>query len=307
MLTVCYATLIVGIAQAATRPGSSDAACDAIDLRYRSSSNLSSQRELNFFLFDATAQGCTDLTSKFLQAGASVAARDRFGNSALLIAARMGQTQLLDLLLDRGADMHQVNLAGSSALLRAVTMNRRKTAKRLLDLGVDPNTRNKQKISPLVTAAYNGSTRIVRLLLEHGADPLITDGSGKGAVVYAAGRGFLPIVKLLMEPGIVDINTRYGNQLTVLMWAAGHSNDVPESDAMLMIDYLLLKGADLKLLDNRGRSALMIAAERGHAHAVQRLLEQGANSTLVDSDQKTALDLADDTAVRQILKSHQAR
>ena len=68
-----------------------------------------------------------------------------------------------------------------------------------------------------------------------------------------------------------------------------------------MARMLLAKGADLDLQDNRGRTALMIAAELNHAAAVDLLLAHGADKTLKDKQGKTAGDLTSLTALREKL------
>ena len=59
----------------------------------------------------------------------------------------------------------------------------------------------------------------------HAPDVLVTD-----PMVYAAARGYGRMVGALLDAG-VDVNARYGNALTALIWAAGHTNDAPETDA----------------------------------------------------------------------------
>ena len=56
--------------------------------------------------------------------------------------------------------------------------------------------------------------------------------------------------------------------------------------------------------DNRGRTALIIAAELGYAPTVDLLLKRGADRTLKDREGKTALDLAKNTEVRERLAAH---
>jgi ankyrin repeat protein len=104
----------------------------------------------------------------------------------------------------------------------------------------------------------------------------------------------------LLSAGI-DVNRRYGNDLTALMWAAGYSDDATPADGAATVRLLLAKGAQLDLADNRGRTALMIAAERGHAEVVTQLLAAGADRKLRDRDGKTAADLATADAVKTAL------
>ena len=139
---------------------------------------------------------------------------------------------------------------------------------------------------------------MVNLLLDKGADANATDSTGKSAMVYAAARGFVSIVQRLLKAG-VDANARYGNGLTALMWAAGHANDVPDADGVKTSELLLGAGARLDEVDNRGRTALMMAAELGHGDVIKLLLARGAADAR-DNEGKTAAELAD-PAVRALL------
>ena len=111
-------------------------------------------------------------------------------------------------------------------------------------------------------------------MLGHGADIDVTDNSGKSAILYASAKGFAEIVRALLDAGI-DVNKTYGNDLTALMWAAGHSNDVPPVDAMKTVGLLIERGARLDLKDNRGKTARMIAADMGHEAVLKVLAKAG--------------------------------
>jgi ankyrin repeat protein len=128
----------------------------------------------------------------------------------------------------------------------------------------------------------------------------VVDMTGKAPILYAAGQGFAPIVRRLLDAGI-DVNAKYGNDLTALMWAAGYSEGAGALDAEAVVNLLLDRGAAVDAIDNRGRTPLMIAAESDHPNIIALLLGRGADATREDRDGKTARDLAASDAVREKL------
>ena len=99
-------------------------------------------RQLNRHLFESAKKGYVKALEKYLDAGASVKARDRFGNTALLIAARAHKIKSVKTLLEFGSKINHQNLVGSSALLRAATAGRTKIAKFLVQNGAKVNLAN---------------------------------------------------------------------------------------------------------------------------------------------------------------------
>jgi ankyrin repeat protein len=85
------------------------------------------------------------------------------------------------------------------------------------------------------------------------------------------------------------------------MWAAGYSEEAGVNDVTEVMTLFLDRGARVDDQDNRGRTALMIAAELNHAAAVDLLLAHGADKTLKDKQGKTAGDLTSLTALREKL------
>ena len=260
----------------------------------------------NAALFSAADAGCMALAERLLDAGASLAARDRLGAMALAHAARGGHTALVERFLARGAAIDARNLDGATALYAAAENDRLPAVTLLLAKGADVNLTGRSDLTPLAAAAYNGNDRVVAALLERSARPDALDTTGKAPILYAAARGFTPVVRRLLAAG-VDPKRAYGNDLTALMWAAGYEPGYGEHDALDVIALLLDAGAPIDATDNRGRTALMTAAEGGHAAIVAALLARGADRNRNDRDGKRAVDLAANDAVRAALTAQEVR
>ena len=271
--------------------------CRSLDQRYEQIERGASTLEINAMLFSAADKGCLDLAKLLLSEGASVEARDRLGAKPLARAAAAGQGEIVTLLLEHGAPIDARDLDGSTALYKAAETGRLPMVRLLIEHGADINLPGRNGITPLSAAAYMGSAPIVELLTEKGADPKVIDDTQKAAIIYAAGRGFSAVARLLLDHG-VDVNVKYGNDLTVLMWAAGHSAEAGVKDVVEVMTLLIDCGARLDERDNRGRTALMIAAELDHAAAIDVLLAHGADKSLKDKQGKMASDLTSVTALR---------
>jgi ankyrin repeat protein len=258
--------------------------------------------EVSLTLFSSADGNCINLATQLLDQGASIDARDRIGAKPLSHAARSGHLEMLDLLLARGAPIDARDLNGATALYYAAERGHGPIVQRLIERGADVKLTGKSGVSPIAAAAYAGRDSIVAMLLAHGADGHALDDTGKPPVIYAAASGRLDIVKQLLGDG--DLNARYANELTLLMWACGPDERVPETQAIEVVSYLLDAGAHIDDRDDRGRTALMIAAEGGHAEISDLLLKRGADSSLKDKAGKRAADLTVLTALRERLTPH---
>ncbi len=302
-LAASGAVLVASIAFAASPALANAKVCRSQEQRFEQIERDPTSIEINAALFSAADKGCTDLARKLLDTGASLDARDRLGAKPLARAAVAGEVEMVTLFLDKGAQVDAQNLEGSSALYQAAENGRLPVVSLLVERGANVSLPGRTGTTPLSAAAYMGSVPIVELLMRKGADPKTVDTTGKTAIVYAAGRGFPAVVRLLLGHG-VDVNARYGNDLTVLMWAAGHSEEAGVKDVVEVLTLLLDSGAHIDDADNRGRTALMIAAELNHAAAVDLLIARGADKSLKDKEGKRASDLTSLTALRDKLAAN---
>jgi ankyrin repeat protein len=111
------------------------------------------------------AASCRDRASfdAALSAGASIAARDQQGNTALAVAALHGDAAMVARLLALGADVNSSDVRGFTPLMYAAIHDHSAVAQMLLDHGADPTRAThatglraldlaKQNQSPHVTA-----------------------------------------------------------------------------------------------------------------------------------------------------------
>ena len=298
----CYlalaALLVLGATHAASAadPGR----CRDLNRRYETNKGQWSAIEASQTLFAAADRNCVELATQLLDGGASVDARDRLGARPLSHAARPGHLEMVDLLLQRGAPINARDLAGATALYVAAERGQTAVVQRLIDKGADADLRGRSGTSPVAAAAFAGKTQIVKMLLAHGADGRTADDTGKPPIIYAAASGQLDILKQLLAQDI-DINARYANDLTLLMWASGPDDGVPEAQALEIVSYLIDAGAHIDDRDARGRTALMIAAEGNHPEIAKLLLAHGADPALKDKAGKRAADLTVQSALREVL------
>ncbi|MGH9695505.1 MAG: ankyrin repeat domain-containing protein, partial [Bryobacteraceae bacterium] len=207
--------------------------------------------EVSLTLFSAVDGNCIALATELLDYGASVDARDRLGAKPLSHAARSGHLEMVDLLLARSAPIDARNLAGATALYFAAETGHPSIVQRLIERGADVKLTGRSGISPIAAAAYAGNDEIVAALLARGADERTPDDTGKPPIVYAAAGARLEIVKRLLARNI-DVNARYPNDLTVLMWASGPDEQAPETQAVKVVAFLLGAGAHIDDRDARG-------------------------------------------------------
>jgi ankyrin repeat protein len=154
------------------------------------------------------------MAKQMLDAGAAVEARDKEGNTALILAASRNRTEVVRLLLERGADVNAANEEGHTALTLAAFKGHDDAAALLLEHGADVNARAaRARYTPgataLIYAAYSGESDLVTRLLEGGADIDAQAKEGYTALMMAACIGQEKAAAVLIEKG-ADLSLRNG-------------------------------------------------------------------------------------------------
>ena len=257
--------------------------------------------EVSLTLFSAVDGNCLGLATDLLDHGASVDARDRLGARPLSHAARSGHLEMVDLLLARGAPIDARNLAGATALFSAAEAGHAAVAQRLIERGADVSADRAQRDlsrspPPPMSATTRSSRRCSRMAPTSGRP---TTPASRRSSMRRPAPGSTSCKRLLARN--IDVNARYPNDLTLLMWASGPDEQAAGNAGRRGRRLpAWTPGRAFDDRDDRGRTALMIAAEGGHAEIANLLLARGADPSLEDKAGKRAADLTVLTALRDV-------
>jgi len=207
---------------------------------------------------------------------------------AFVVAASAGHFPIVKEFIDNGID---VNEEDGMALVLASSNGDSDIVKELLKAGADINA---QEGGALVFASAEGHLDIVKELLKAKAN--VNAGNGF-ALLLASGNGHLDVVKELLNAK-ADVNKTPSKLEGTTPWAmatghghpdvvatlerAGAKGDAVQRGRALFFTVfkddeetakkLLNAKADLSLKDEKGKTALMVAQEKG-AYKVAKLLE----------------------------------
>uniref|UniRef100_A0A8C5B5F6 Serine/threonine-protein phosphatase 6 regulatory ankyrin repeat subunit C n=1 Tax=Gadus morhua TaxID=8049 RepID=A0A8C5B5F6_GADMO len=234
------------------------------------------------------------------------------GQTALMLAALGSHTDCVHILLEKGAAANSADKKGCTALHRAAVMGSEGCVCALLEHGAAALGRDSQGRTPLHQAACCGHTQLLGYLIKAAvqADTLdcMLDFSGYTPTHWAAYHGHEECLRILLENKPLTIQE--GHSFTPLHCALGpissagcvpwrfslHRSPLHAAAYSEKVDGLQLvldQGAEVNAVDGSGRSALMVAADRGQSMAVEMLLQQAKpDLTLLDVNNNTALHLA---------------
>jgi len=142
--------------------------------------------------------------------------------------------------------------------------------RRLLQDGADVNAGQSDGATALHWAAYHGDVQLAGFLLEAGADIAVANRNGSTPMWLAANQGDAALLEILLDSG-ADANEQLPLGRRPLMLAA-------RSGVLAAVRVLLEHGADPNASEEaRGTTALMQAADQGHADVMALLIERGAD------------------------------
>ncbi|XP_046547959.1 inversin-like [Haliotis rubra] len=182
-------------------------------------------------------------------------------------------------LPSKGADMSLINKKGNKRrnkkLLGACRSGDVEAVKQVLEqVNVDINSRGFRRMTPMLLAAKNGHRGVLDFLVSEGADMSLVDQRGHNVLHAACRAGYVEIVKYVLSQNILDINRGDKMMRTPLMVASetGHKD---------VVELLVRSGANVSLVNEKGRNFLHFACQGGDVETVKYVLAQdnvGINS-----------------------------
>jgi ankyrin repeat protein len=141
-------------------------------------------------------------------------------DNVVVEAARRDDLAAVRALIAKRENVNEISRDGSTALLWAAYHADLAMTRALIAAGAKVNTPNKYGVTPLLQASRSGADQVVQALLRAGADPSLGHPDGETPLMAASHAGSVPIVRLLIEAGANVNAVDTYQQQTALMWAA---------------------------------------------------------------------------------------
>jgi ankyrin repeat protein len=249
-------------------------------------------------LMVASSKGNLEIVKFLLEKGVDVNYSSERGHTALEGAAFNGHLDVVNYLLGKGADVTagipdayyslaadktgpneaiksirvRLDVANElyDSLVTATQRNDLRQVVQLLNKGAKPDRvclfRQHEYLSPLQIAAQNGYVEIARVLMAHHAETHIASSHDPVSIntplQLAARGGHVDIVKLLVSDPSVYLDDSNGGTPTALMYAC-------QNNQKDIVDLLINNGADVERKNKEGKTALDIAQASGNKDIVK--------------------------------------
>lgn len=165
-------------------------------------------------------------------------------------AAKFDDVSEVQSLLKAGVSPNTLDPKGNPMLILAIRDKSMKVTDLLLsNPSTNVNLANKSGENALMMAAFDGDFPTVKMLVL--AKKAAVNKPGWSPIHYAATNGHLQITQFLMANGAM-VNALSPSETTPLMMAIGSGNDE-------LIKYLLDNGADLRMRNHEGYTAIDVA------------------------------------------------
>ena len=296
---------------------------------------LQKAENINDELEDVTLLGyafehgaCLEVIKAFIMAGCDVHYKNNAEENFIIQVANNTRVQIekalttLALLIEEGLDIDQQNIVGKTALIIAVERNKTAIIDFLLQNGAQVNLVDKSGNSAFYYAVVNMLNLDLYSLLANYERPDFEYKNKQGEsillgylrMMYSDSPNYLALLGRLLDDGasLYQSSLYYAKDKSAIDWIAEKSANVL---ALILSKELL----DINQQDNEGNTllhkvcAFNINYEKDKARDLYRkvklLLDNGADASLLNDQDKTAADMAADDNLKsksiELLLSHQ--
>jgi ankyrin repeat protein len=178
-----------------------------------------------------------DLFKEYIAKGADINARDKDGNTALILGAK--SLDIVKYLVSKNVDINAGNNDGETALLMAAQSGNPEVVRFLIEHNADVNAASNDGTTALMRTC---NREVFMLLLKNKADVNAKDKKGETALMKAY---HLARVKVLIDHG-ADINAKDNENMTALMHFA-------KRRMFKEVELLIRHGANINIKDKTGK------------------------------------------------------
>ncbi|PNF37145.1 hypothetical protein B7P43_G00419, partial [Cryptotermes secundus] len=193
------------------------------------------------------------------------------------------------IILDISCKGRSKSNLGWTPLHLSTYFGHRSVAEQLLAHGADINAVNDAGDTPLHKAAFIGREDLVLLLLQHNADVNVINGEGQTPRDVAK---LEDVTKLLHAAEQTEARRKEERLL-----AAAREGDLETLKMLLKEEH----PPNINCVDAQGNSSLHCASYRGHKEAAVLLLQNGIDTGIRNARGQTAVELARDSQMQQVL------
>jgi len=205
-------------------------------------------------------------------------AHTKTGLTPILYANKLKKFNMISSLLEYDVDIESKDKLGENALFKSIRFFQNDILRTLIAKVDDINIKNKSGISAINLSLFIANYDAFKLLLE--AEAKVE----KKTLIMSVTKGLEHFfVKLKDKYFLASIKDEKSNSL--LHMAASH-------DRVGILKRLILSGLDVEMINDRGETALHVAAKEGHKESCSLLLSFDANITSEDLRESKAMNIA---------------
>lgn len=192
--------------------------------------------------------------------------------------------KMIQKAVANGASINMQDDNANTLLHYAAFCGKTKVVKYLLENRLKADLNNNKNCTPLMFAATFGYTDIIDELIKHDVDLNAKNKNGESALMQAVKNGRFEVVKKLVQTHKVEVNLTDNNKQTALMVAA-------ENDYAQIVEFLMENGADERMEDDKGQTALTKCGLSGEYSQSFRVIRRCRQKRYAEKDFKEKIKM----------------